>query len=77
MYNYLNWAGFGIDAAKLPNVPLYARSAFFTIGNLSTFGTGDLVPTSQTGLMAVSCQIVVGITWIALSTAMIVKRFVR
>jgi hypothetical protein len=77
LYNHANWGRFGIDPQKLPDVPLHAKSAFFTVGNLSTFGTAELIPTTQFGLAATSCQIVLGITWIALSTAMIVKRFVR
>ena len=75
--NYNCWASFGIDSPKHAAVPLFVKSAFFTVGNLSTFGTAELTPASTVGLIAVSCQIVIGITWIALSTAMIVKRFVR
>ena len=76
-YNYSQWTKFGIDSHKLPVVPLAIRSAFFTVGNLSTFGTAELTPTTSVGLGAVSLQVVLGITWMALSTAMIVKRFVR
>lgn len=76
-YNHTHWADFGIDATKLPSVPLFVKSAFFTIGNLSTFGTAELTPTSTLGLIVVAAEVVLGITWIALSTAMIVKRFVR
>lgn len=76
-YNHAHWADFGIDASKLPSVPPFAKSAFFTVGNLSTFGTAELTPTSTLGLIAVAAEVVLGITWIALSTAMIVKRFVR
>lgn len=76
-YNYTYWDNFGVDPLKLASVPPLAKTAFFTIGNLSTFGTADLTPTTQLGLVAVSCQVILGITWIALSTAMIVKRFVR
>jgi hypothetical protein len=76
-YNHSNWSSFGIDPTKLPIVPIYAQSAFFTVGNLSTFGTGELLPSTAFGLAAVCCQIVLGITWIALSTAMIVRRFLR
>jgi hypothetical protein len=77
VYNHSHWADFGIDASKLPVVPVAVKSAFFTVGNLSTFGTAELIPTTALGLAAVSLQVVLGITWIALSTAMIVKRFVR
>lgn len=76
-FNHSYWETFEIDNRKLSAVPLLAKSAYFTIGNLTTFGTADLNPTTQFGLIAVSCQVVIGITWIALSTAMIVKRFVR
>jgi hypothetical protein len=76
-YNQAYWADFGIESSKLPSVPLLAKSAFFTVGNLSTFGTADLTPTTTFGLVAVASQVVLGITWIALSTAMIVKRFIR
>ena len=76
-YNHFHWAEYGIDATKLSAVSLPVKTAFFTIGNLSTFGTAELTPTTPLGLVAVSCQVILGITWIALSTAMIVKRFVR
>lgn len=75
--NYHYWSDLGVDSGKLAGIPLITRSAFFTAGNLSTFGTGDLAALSQVGLVAVSVQVVLGISWIALSTAMIVKRFVR
>lgn len=77
LYNYWNWQDFGIDESKLSAVPLWAKSAFFTIGNLSTFGTAELTPSTERGLLAVAIQVLSGIVWIALSTAMIVKRFVR
>ena len=77
LYNYANWLSFGIDSTKLPSASLLAKSAFFTIGNLTTFGTAELTPSTETGLLAVSIQVVSGIIWIALCTAMIVKRFVR
>jgi len=76
-YNHLNWTSLGIDSSKMIFVPNLTKSAFFTIGNLTTFGTAELTPTTEFGLIAVSCQLLIGITWIALSTAMIVKRFVR
>lgn len=76
-YNHAHWAEYGVDATKLSAVPLLVKTGFFTIGNLSTFGTADLTPSTPLGLIAVSWQVVLGITWIALSTAMIVKRFVR
>ncbi len=76
-YNQAYWADFGIESSKLPSVPLLVKSAFFTVGNLSTFGTAELTPTTTFGLIAVASQVVLGITWIALSTAMIVKRFIR
>ncbi|WP_156401020.1 pentapeptide repeat-containing protein [Acidovorax sp. Root568] len=76
-YNHAHWSEFGIDPAKLSAVPLPVKTAFFTLGNMSTFGTADLTPSTPTGLIAVSCQVLLGIAWIALSTAMIVKRFVR
>lgn len=76
-YNQTHWDSFGIDQAKLASIPLFEKTAFFTIGNLSTFGTADLTPTTPIGLLAVACQVIIGITWIAVSTAMIVKRFVR
>jgi hypothetical protein len=76
-YNHAHWAEYGIDATKLSSVSLAVKTGFFTIGNLSTFGTAELTPSTPLGLIAVSCQVVLGITWIALSTAMIVKRFVR
>jgi hypothetical protein len=75
--NHACWGSFGVDSSKLPAVPLWAKSAFFTVGNLTTFGTAELTSTTTTGLIAVSVQVIVGITWIALSTAMIVRRFVR
>jgi hypothetical protein len=76
-YNHYHWSEFGIDSTKLNGVSVAIKTAFFTIGNLSTFGTAELIPTTSIGLLAVSFQVVAGITWIALSTAMIVKRFVR
>lgn len=76
-YNHAYWVEYGIDSSKLSAVPLPIKTAFFTIGNLSTFGTAELTPTTPFGLIAVSWQVLLGITWIALSTAMIVKRFVR
>lgn len=76
-YNSAHWVEFGIDSTKLSAVPLVIKTAFFTIGNLSTFGTAELTPSTPIGLLAVSLQVIIGITWIALSTAMIVKRFVR
>lgn len=75
--NYLYWPSYGIDSAKLPSASLWAKCAFFTVGNLTTFGTAELTPTTEAGLFAVSVQVIAGIIWIALSTAMIVKRFVR
>lgn len=77
LYNYTYWLSFGVDPTKLPLASLWAKTAFFTIGNLTTFGTAELTPSTETGLLAVSVQVVSGIVWIALSTAMIVKRFVR
>lgn len=77
LYNYTNWASFGIDESKLSSVSLLAKTAFFTIGNLTAFGTAELTPSTESGLLAASVQVVCGILWIALSTAMIVKRFIR
>lgn len=76
-FNYSYWSSYGIDSTKLPLASLWAKSAFFTVGNLTTFGTAELTPTTEVGLFAVSIQVISGIVWIALSTAMIVKRFVR
>ncbi|WP_155403803.1 pentapeptide repeat-containing protein [Variovorax paradoxus] len=76
-YNYTHWAEYGIESSKLNTVPLIIKTAFFTMGNLSTFGTAEVTPSTSLGLIAVSWQVILGITWIALSTAMIVKRFVR
>ncbi|GHC88108.1 hypothetical protein GCM10007320_34970 [Pseudorhodoferax aquiterrae] len=77
LYNHMHWADYGIKAQVLADVPLSIKTAFFTLGNMSTFGTADLTPSTSYGLLAVSFQVVLGIGWIALSTAMIVKRFVR
>lgn len=76
-YNCYHWQSYGIDSTKLPLVSLWAKSAFFTVGNLTTFGTAELTPSTESGLIAVAVQVISGIAWIALSTAMIVKRFVR
>ncbi|MGA0571919.1 hypothetical protein ACO2Q9_14475 [Variovorax sp. VNK109] len=76
-FNHAYWKEYGIDGSKLSDVPLPLKTAFFTIGNMSTFGTLELTPSTSFGLIAVLCQVVLGIAWIALSTAMVVKRFVR
>jgi hypothetical protein len=54
-----------------------SQAFFFTMGNLSTFGTGEISPASSFGMIAVAVQVAMGITWIAIATAIIVKRLIR
>jgi hypothetical protein len=79
-FNYWAWPALELDSQKLAaykSVPMHFQALFFTIGNLSTFGTADFSPNSTFGLMAVACQVMFGLSWIGIATAMIVKRLVR
>lgn len=75
--NHAFWQDFDFDPEKMKSFTYSTKLAFFTIGTLSNYGTGDLMPRSDFGLRAVTCQVIVGLAWIAISTAMLVKRLLR
>lgn len=80
IFNSHFWDAYRFDQprlASLSNASHSIKVLYFTIGNLSTFGTGEIAPTSSFGLVSVATQVTLGISWIAIATAMIVKRLIR
>jgi Pentapeptide repeats (9 copies) len=75
--NHLLWEKFNFDPGKFENVSYISKLIFFTVGTLSNFGTNELTPRSEFGLLVVSIEVLLGLAWIAISTAMLVKRVLR
>lgn len=77
LYNHLNWVAFDFDPEKMKGVSYATKLLFFTLGNLSTFGTAELLPRSDFGFRAITYQVVLGLGWIALTTAVLVRKVLR
>ena len=49
---------------------------YFSIVTITTLGFGDLMPRSNFGMLAVSAQALLGITWMAILATIIVKKII-
>lgn len=61
---------------SIPDTTLI-QSIYFSLVTITTLGYGDFVPTSQLGMGIVTVEAVLGILWIGILAAIIIRRVVR
>jgi voltage-gated potassium channel len=69
-------AGFVVTLVDREEFPTYGDGLWWAIVTLGTVGYGDLVPTNTPGRIVGGTVIVVGVTFIALLTAVVTSSFI-
>lgn len=78
LVNNALWVQFAVrNQGQLVTHANLIRSFYFSVVTMATVGFGDFVPTSSLGQMVVGLEALLGVVWLSLFAATLVKRVAR